>query len=1092
MTIDQLLAKTGKRISDEQRAAILTDNAAVVSAGAGSGKTTVLSLRFVRLVLDGKAHADEILTLTFTRKAAAEMYERIYALLSAAAEEDSSLLEELNVRFPKARISTMDSFWGEIARTDSLRFGVTRDFVSLEADEGTADDMVRDIYEELQLRPDLEEGFLVLSGLYTSASLRELFGRIVTEETDILTSFDPEQNTSSYKRMADLLDSVYGGKRARYIFTSLADLNERYPANGQHAEIETALEAYRNDDYSSLPSFNLNKLRKAADKPVQNFVKDEDLKKYFETLKLLSALKKSTEDAAAVSNVIAAFVSAFQRRKREMGVLSYRDTESLCREVLITNTDVRDYYKNRYRSIMVDEFQDNNSRQRDLLYLLSERSDVHSPGIPPLEALTPGKLFFVGDDKQSIYYFRGADVSVFRSLREDIGRAGGDVLSLSANYRSEPGLIEHFNSVFSSVFAAGPDDEDLEAERIAERLTGERYMSFYADAEPISARPPMPGVVPAIELAAVPAPEKGEEGFASGDDSEAAYIAEKVRRIVGSDDYLIPDGDGGLRRPRYGEIAVLLRTAAPQMPIERAFRTRGIPYVVQESTSAAIEGVGWDIYAFLQLLIYPDDSLAYMAVLRSPFARISDEGLLFLMDDKGPAFSSDPEFRSSSDAEAYASVRDLYQSLRPLAGRIGITGLLTRLFHESGYNAYLMSSGYLSVYAEHYSYIWAAAALYDANGRSLPAFLDYLRPLIGQAGKLKNATVQHLETDGVQIMTIHRSKGLQFPVVIIADADHGSGNQASRSKLISIGGPDPCIMPDITEGGGNLLLRELAAYRTRREEAELRRLLYVALTRAVDHVIVTAHMRSRRVGLSLLDIYSEGFGCIPDNIPKLKEDEVFSSEKIISDYDFYSLPVSPEPKYSERRFGVKDASHREEERAVHKGEELPPLPSDEIVRKHSMQQEFGTMVHLALECLMRVDEPRYVFPAGLSDEERSVLISVLSGIIESFRESGFFRSVVAGRKAETEVRFFYPAEDGVAEGSADLVIFGSGCNLVVDYKTDRFMDEAEHLGQITAYARAMEDLYGKKCLAVLLYVRGWRRGTPVDSSGTPFRGTLPL
>ena len=75
---------------------------------------------------------------------------------------------------------------------------------------------------------------------------------------------------------------------------------------------------------------------------------------------------------------------------------------------------------------------------------------------------------------------------------------------------------------------------------------------------------------------------------------------------------------------------------------------------------------------------------------------------------------------------------------------------------------------------------------------------------------------------------------------------------------------------------------------------------------------------------------------------------------------------------------------------------------------------------------------------------------------------------------------------------ADLVIFGSGCNLVVDYKTDSFMDEAEHLGQITAYARAMEDLYGKKCLAVLLYVRGWRRGTPVDSSGNPFRGTLPL
>ena len=157
-----------------------------------------------------------------------------------------------------------------------------------------------------------------------------------------------------------------------------------------------------------------------------------------------------------------------------------------------------------------------------------------------------------------------------------------------------------------------------------------------------------------------------------------------------------------------------------------------------------------------------------------------------------------------------------------------------------------------------------------------------------------------------------------------------------------------------------------------------------------------------------------------------------------------------------------------------------------IGERNTVDLTFGELqfvLDLALECLMRGGEPRYIFPAGLSDEERSVLISALSGIIESFRESGFFRSVVAGRKAETEVRFFYPAEDGVAEGSADLVIFGSGCNLVVDYKTDKVMCPEYHKGQIVRYVEAMESIYGKRCLCCVLYVRDWSRSTFWDKEG---------
>ncbi len=1086
MTFPELLEKTGRSVSPEQLDAILSDTSTIVSAGAGSGKTTVLSLRFVRLVLDGKAHSDEILTLTFTRKAAAEMYERIYRLLSLAAENDERIAEELRLHFPKARISTMDSFWGEIARTDSMRFGVTRDFLALDTDEGDAEDLVRAVYESLQGREELEEGFMILSALYKSEEILSFFLRIASEKTDILTSFDAKRNTEAYNALIALFQERYKGQRAAYVFSSLAALDKENPGNGQHEEIQKALDVYRTGDYSSLPAFNLNKLRKAADSDIRSFIKDEDCKGYFDTLRALDALEKTASDAEPVSRVVEAFIREIQMKKRAEGKLSYRDTETLCREILISNEDVRSYYKRRFRYIMVDEFQDNNSRQRDLLYLLSEKEGLHSPSVPPLSSIDPDKLFFVGDDKQSIYYFRGADVSVFRSLREDIKALGGNILSLSANYRSEPDLISCFNTVFASVFSRSMSREEEEKEKLLSSFTGERIASFYADSEPIQAREATDGVKPQMALYTIPADNTGE-GLAPTEDSEAIFIARKILEIVNGDEYLVAAGSKSFRRPVFGDIAILLRTTAPQMPVERAFRLFGIPYTVQESTSAMLEGVGSDIYAFLQLLVYPEDRMSYMAILRSPFARISDEGLLFLEQDNAPAFDSDPSFSLESDRIAYAALKDLYAELRGLVGRRRISEILTRLFYESGYSTYLHSEPFLEPYAEHFSYIWAAAERFDANGKPLPLFLDYLRPLVGEAKKLRNASVQHLETDGVQIMTVHRSKGLQFPIVFLSDADHGSSGQAMRDKLIAFEGKNPLIIPSLVEKAvPDLILREKGEYTQRREEAELRRLLYVATTRAIDHLIITAHLRKRRTGTSLLDILREGWEEGEDEIEAAAEKDLYRYSDSEAGTLWYSQPVSSLPSYSHKRFGVKDAS-KAESSDFSSGEKLPSLPSDSVISAHGMQDVFGTMVHQRLEEAVSGKASALVFPQGLTEGEKNEILRALDEIAQGFAASDFYRDFISGHECSTEVRFYYPSDNSVLEGFVDLLVFGDEYNLVVDYKTDRVMNESVHMGQITAYASAMEDLYKKKCFSVLLYVRGWRRSTVVDRDGNAVR-----
>ncbi len=1105
MTVERLLEIAGRKASAEQMATIMSDTATVVSAGAGSGKTTVLSLRFVRLILSGKVHADEILTLTFTKKAAAEMYGRIYSILSEAAKEDSLLQEELSVHFPKARISTMDSFWSEIARTDSMRYGITRDFLLLDGD-GT-EDMVRGIYEEMRGDDNLRDGFMVLSELYTSEQILSFLVRIARDETDILTSFSAERNTESYRSFISLYREKYcGSGEAGRIFSALLSLDAENPGNGQHGEILQAAEAYRDGDWSAMPRFSLQKLRKKTDRPLSDFIKNE-YRPFIERMEALTALEAAAEDVPAVSRVLERFIAEVQRRKRMQGALTFRDTEALCRRILISNTDVRDYFKKKFRYIMVDEFQDNNGGQKDLLYLLSERPEMHSPSVPPVSALDPDKLFFVGDDKQSIYYFRGADVSVFRALKNDIAAMGGNVLSLSANYRSEPALIDHFNTVFRSVFSTEPDDEAEEREAFVSSFTGIPSTSFHADAEDMTPRPPSPGMESRIELAVLPRekPDDGEE-YASRADSEALFIASRIREMTEGDGYLIPDGRGGLKRPSYSDIAVLLRTTASQMPVERAFRAESIPYTVSESSSATLEGVAWDIYAFLQILVYPEDRLSYMAVLRSPFARISDCGLLFLRDmaEGEEAFSRDPDFHSihrdfrgeaddaaaSADEKAYRNIRDLYFSLRPMVGRYTITAVLDRLFYESGYHSYLESSPFLSVYSEHFSYLWAAASLYDAKGKGLPAFLDYLRPSIGHPDRLENAVVQHLGADGVQIMTIHKSKGLQFPIVILADADHGTGAAGSQNRLIAAGGANPVILPDLTgEGSSDALLMEMNSYSRRREDAELRRVLYVALTRAVDHLLITAEERRQKAGPSLYSLYAETAGSEPEIIPYAPVSALFGGRRGKGGFSWYDTPLSPPPAFETKRFGVKDSSHSENGINISESaERLPSLPSDGIVSAHGIQEEFGTMVHAALEAAVSGGRAHYDFPQSLSESEKEELSAALDGIVSGFLASEFYQSRIKGKRTETEIRFYYPMNGSVAEGSADLLVFSDEYNLVVDYKTDRYMDENIHRAQITAYAAAMEDLYGKKCRSVLLYVRGWRAGTMIDRSGAPPSG----
>ena len=628
---------SGKELSAEQMAVVNSDTATLVSAGAGSGKTTVLSYRFLRLLMERKAKVDEILTLTFTKKAASEMYGRIFRLVETVAEYNP-LLESQVKDVARANISTLDSGCAEIARTDSMRWGITRDFSLLEDEDHER--MIKSITEDLFI--DMHDDMIHLMKYFSPAGIYDdLFGYL-SKSVNVLTEMDAAASEKAWLSFLDRfaerhVDKVYEMLDAADETGIVDEANPLMQSEGP-SNRDSIRFYLQNREWEKLPSFDLRKngFAKKIYAPLKPL-----LKEYKVTREILADLHYLGAEAThAVMNIFSEFIRRLSSFTRREGLLSFSDVEALALQILKTNTGVRNHYKRKFRYIMIDEFQDNSNRQKELLYILSEKEELtDTTGVPSLKDLDNTKLFFVGDDKQSIYYFRGADVSVFNNLKNEIVQIGGKHLTMSTNWRSEPGLIMHFNDAFPSVMTA---EELSDADASTEEFFGEyegrdtsRYEAFYSE---IGYRAAKPGITPRIVFSKRDASEEeegDEKAYLDSRENEAEYIADLIREMTGTDRWLLPSKKEGetTRRPSYEDICILFRSTGIQMSLEKVFRGEDIPYTAVSSTSVGIEALSYDLTYFLKLVIYPRDKFSYMEVLRGPFVRLSDDALFSMRDE---------------------------------------------------------------------------------------------------------------------------------------------------------------------------------------------------------------------------------------------------------------------------------------------------------------------------------------------------------------------------------------------------------------------------------------------------------------------------
>ncbi|MDR0410931.1 MAG: UvrD-helicase domain-containing protein [Treponema sp.] len=827
-------------LDQDQQRAYLTDMNVVVSAGAGSGKTRVLAERYVRLVTERGFKVHEVLTLTFTRKAASEMRQRIFDRLS---ESSHPLAKEALMQFDKARISTLDSFCTKLVRGASNRYGLSGDFRVDDMEmrrmaEETAVELVmsgrhdKTLYATLSRLVSARSFEIIIKKLFADIALSS-FSLVKQGDYTILAQKQIDFIKKEAQKRCETINNccssilsmdiseckskraVTAKDAARKMFSLPLVINqETIPFLIERARFFSSQEAF-----PTIPS-------KAKDKTLEELkVITDEARENAKKLVALTRTFQFQEDILAFGQLLDGYEADYLSRKRQTGLISFRDTLEMSIDILKSDAKLRFFYKRNIKAVMIDEFQDNNEQQKNLLYLLAEWDKVNTGvAVPVAKDLAPDKLFFVGDEKQSIYSFRGADVTVFRKLSKEL-KEGAPLqqescsVSLNTNYRSTPELVDFFNAVFPAIF--GVAVEDYEAE----------FSEVHSNPAKVNTETKHPSVEIFLQ-------ESPEDGRASAETSEALAVAERIVQGVRS-------GEFG-----FGDIAVLFRSTSHQNEYERVFRQAGIPFTASDPRGVYAEGPANDFYAILRLALFPLDRNAYAAVLRSPFVKLDDEAVFILLLELGadsliekkpfpdtPALSFSPAEKARYE-HGKSVLTELYRRIdvEPIAL------ILSYLWFETGYRTWLLYHKESRPALGHFDYLYTLALDADRRQLSMGAFLDELAPLIGTAEKTETGDAPQVD-DEVLFLTVHKSKGLEFPVVALVDAGSvGKGDRNDKPYYLSADwGPTLNLKLDTAgrnESSVNYFYEMVRDTIKKQEEAEIKRLFYVAATRAEKRLLI--------------------------------------------------------------------------------------------------------------------------------------------------------------------------------------------------------------------------------------------------------------
>ena len=839
----------------EARRAIHTDlgSTLFIEAAAGTGKTSALVARIVALLREGQAELERIVAVTFTERAAGEMKLRLRAEIEsarAAAPSSAELqrLERALAQLELARIGTLHSFCADLLHERPLEAGVDPLFEVAGPEESRRLlDTAFDTWFQRALAdpPEALRRALRRRGGRNApgarAQLRTAAERLV-EHRD----FPGEWRRPAFDRAAALDTALTAlvevaalagraGQAQDYLARNLAELDRFVKENALRENV-------RGRDHDALEA-DLRELLRSRNvhwhwtgyrqRPYAPGISREAALAARDGARaaLARALEACDADlAAALREELRPVIAHYEELKARAGQLDFLDLVLRARELVAADRAVREEFQRRFTHFFVDEFQDTDPLQAELLLLLAADDPAETRWQRALPR--PGKLFLVGDPKQSIYRFRRADVAIYERVKQQLVAGGARLLHLSASFRAVPELQSAVNAAFAPLMQGCADGSQ----------------ASYVALEPVRK-----SAAPQPALIALPAPRiHGDygEGIVRWQVEETLphAVGAFVDWLVRQSGWRIEERDAPGRRvaiePRH--VCLLFRRFRSfdqdvTRPYVRALEARRLPHVLVGGRSFHHREEVLALRNALCAIEWPDDELRVFATLHGPLFALGDDALLAYRQRVG-RFHALRRLDAAKLAGLEAPEREVADALAVL-GRLHV-GRNTRSIAET------LSRLLDAVRAHAGIAIWPTGEQALANclrvidlarrferggATSFRAFVDHLEEQ-AERGEIQDAPVVEEGTEGVRIMTVHAAKGLEFPVVVLADPTaHRTGSQPSRAIDVERG-----VWAEPICGCAPHDLLDAASDELRRDEAEAVRVAYVAATRARDLLVVPA------------------------------------------------------------------------------------------------------------------------------------------------------------------------------------------------------------------------------------------------------------
>ena len=1073
-----------------------------VEAGAGTGKTTSLVDRVVELVASGEATLDRIAAITFTEAAAAELRDRIRdelekaAASSEPAEERRALCRRGVEDLDMASIQTLHSFAGAILREKPIEAGLPPAFETMdEVSGGLAFDEAWTEWLDAQLEGDtpLAEPLSTAFSLGLSTdNIREIAKRF-NDNYDLIEDARfadvPAPGESAVSRIADSADEL----------ERLCDYSDLGEADTLFVHVQGKLSAMRAtrgvEPLSSEACRALARLMPLKQGRGRQSDWGVDTESGMNACKLmkdtLSELHAAAEEELALARLSAFmpilralrdFTLEYSRDRKRRGRATFQDLLVWARDLLRDDLPTRDHFRRRFSRLLIDEAQDTDPIQAEIAMFLAEDAPEGTPDADrPRDWLdvTPerGKLFVVGDPKQSIYRFRRADVRQMEALRE---RMGGATLNLTQNFRSQRPVLDWVNPLFHGWMGEGSESQASYVP-IVHRWTA---------ATDHEARPRVWSLGDVVD-AKVDAMRR----------EETRDIAALLSRIVG-DGWRILDteatassGKEAYKQAEYSDICILMPTRTALRTLEQALEDADVPYRLEGASLVLASQEVRDLLNCLRAVDDPSDEVAVVAALRSPAFGCADTELLRFRDAGGGFdYLSRGKSVGGVVGESLAALREYHESRTWTS----ITALIERFVRERSLMQAALDSARTREQWRRYRFIVERArAFSEAGGGSLRSFLAWMQDQVENDARVSESPAPEGDENAVRIMTVHGAKGLEFPVVVLtglnSPGSHPVGNvlfdRENGGVEVRTGNADNRFQTDGYE--------DLSEYEKAMDTDERARLLYVAATRARDHLVVSVYrtQRSQSSPAGKIAEFMQGRDDLWEALPSpvLRGDAPGRSDETGGAGDVLTEEHTLESRrrwIAERRALVERRGRPSSVAATTLARvEKEEAESEEPWRRGRGGSSVGRAVHAVLQSIDLNSG------AGIEETARAqaraegipLRADEIAELARAAVGSGIARRAVASGRFWREVPVAAPVGDGALEGFIDLLFEEDDGLVVVDYKTDAVgaEDTADAARgyelQAGAYALAIERAVGRPVKEIVfLFLRPAREEVFTD------------